>query len=233
MILEKKKERIMKKSTFNPEWAIVGIFGAFWGLSEALLGMGLRSCASYISGSLMTGAALFFIAASWAVAQRVLAVVLLVVIASLFKLFDALLLSFPIQHGAVANPIFAFMMEGAAFLFFVVILRESLKKKAAGQAILGGMSALLAVNLFPLVKYATGVPACVFPGTGYPLSLYYAPLAVFVSFITVPLGFLVGKKVEALEFKLAVKNYYQRLRYIVAPAALILCLAIIALVRLG
>lgn len=223
----------MEKNSFKSLWPIIGIFGAVWGLSEAALGMGLRSCASYVSGSLMTGVALFFIAACWAVSQRVLAVVSLVVIASLFKLFDALLLSLPIQHGAVANPIFAFMMEGAAFLFFVVILRESLKKKAAGHAILGGMSALFAVNLFPLVKYATGVPACVFPGTGYPLSLYYAPLAVFVSLITVPLGFLVRKKVEALEFKLAVKNYYQGLRYIVAPAALIFCLAIIAFIRLG
>lgn len=223
----------MKKNSFKPQWAIIGIFGAVWGLSEALLGMGLRSCASFVSGSLMTGVALFFIAASWTVSQRTLSVILLVVMACLFKLFDALLLSLPIQHGAVANPIFAFIMEGAAFLFLVLILRESLKKKAAGQAVLGGLSALIAVNLFPLVKYATGIPACVFPGTGYPLSLYYAPLAVFVSLFTVPAGLWVGKRVETLELKLEVKHYYQKLRSFAAPAALIICLAIIALVRLS
>jgi len=44
---------------------IVVMLGAVWGFSEAALGMGLRSCASFLSGSIMTGVALFFIAASW------------------------------------------------------------------------------------------------------------------------------------------------------------------------
>jgi hypothetical protein len=145
---------------------IVVMLGAVWGLSEAALGMGLRSCAAFVSGSIMTGVALFFIAASWIVSRRILGVALLIVIASLFKMFDALLLSLPLQHGAVANPIFAFLMEGAAFLILISIVSKKTKQKRAGQAILGGMTALLAINLFPLVKYITGIPACVFPGTG-------------------------------------------------------------------
>ena len=222
----------MEKNLIKPQWTLIVIFGAAWGLSEALLGMWIRSCASFTSGSIMTGVALFFFAASWIVSRRVLGIILLVVIASLFKLFDALLLSLPIQHGAIANPIFAFMMECVAFLLIAFVLRESLKKKIAGQAALGGMSALLAVNLFPLVKFATGIPACVYPGTGYPLSLYYAPLAVGISIITVPLGILVGTRLEALEVKLAITNTYQRIRFIISPATLILCFAILALVRL-
>jgi len=210
---------------------IIVVLGALWGLSEAGLGMGLRSCASFVSGSIMTGTALFFLATSWFVSRRILGVALLVVIASLFKMFDALLLSLPILHGAVANPIFAFLMEGTAFVLVVSLLREGLKKKITGQAVLGGMSALVAINLFPLVKYATGIPACVFPGTGYPLSLYYAPLAVGFSFITVPLGVFVGSRLEALEIKTAVKHRFRRLSYVTAPAVLILCLAIIILIR--
>ena len=89
---------------------IVVMLGAVWGFSEAALGMELRSCASFLSGSIMTGVALFFIAASWILTRKITGIAHLLVIASLFKMFDALLLSLPIQHGAVANPIFAFLM---------------------------------------------------------------------------------------------------------------------------
>lgn len=210
---------------------IVVMLGAVWGLSEAALGMGLRSCAAFVSGSIMTGVALFFIAASWFVSRRILGVVLLIVIASLFKMFDALLLSLPVQHGAVANPIFAFLMEGVAFLILISIVSQKAKQQKAGQALLGGMAALLAINLFPLVKYVTGIPACVFPGTGYPLSLYYAPLAVSLSLVAVPLGLWAGAQVEALETKLKA-NQARKLSYLVSPATLALCLVIIALIRL-
>jgi hypothetical protein len=210
---------------------IVVMLGAVWGLSEAALGMGLRSCAAFVSGSIMTGVALFFIAASWVVSRRILGVALLIVIASLFKMFDALLLSLPVQHGAVANPIFAFLMEGAAFLILVSIVSQKAKQQRAGQALLGGMAALLAINFFPLVKYVTGIPACVFPGTGYPLSLYYAPLAVSLSLVTVPLGLWAGAQVEALETKLK-SDQARKLSYLVSPATLASCLAIIALIRL-
>ena len=102
-----------------------------------------------------------------------------------------------------------------------------------GQALLGGLSAVLAVNLFPLVKYATGVPACVVAGTGYPLSLYYIHFAVLVSFVTVPLGFWVGAKVGFLEASLTKIRAMKRLDFILSPAALILCLAVLALIRLA
>ena len=211
---------------------IVVMLGAVWGFSEAALGMGLRSCASFLSGSIMTGVALLFIAASWILTRNILGIALLIVVASLFKMFDALLLSLPIQHGAVANPIFAFLMEGVAFMVLISIFHEKRKQKIGSQAILGGMTALLAVNLFPLVKYATGIPACVFSGTGYPLSLYYAPLAVFLSSVTVPLGLWVGVKIRTLEATFEEENRGRKLRYLISPATLILCLAIIALIRL-
>jgi len=212
---------------------IVVMLGAVWGFSEAALGMGLRSCASFLSGSIMTGVALFFIAASWILTRKITGIALLIVIASLFKMFDALLLSLPIQHGAVANPIFAFLMEGVAFLVLISIFHEKRKRKIGSQALLGGMAALLAVNFFPLVKYATGIPACVFPGTSYPLSLYYAPVAVFLSFVTVPLGFLVGVKIRTLEAKFEESSWGRKLRYLASPATLIFCLAVITLIRLG
>ena len=222
----------MGKNISKYHLGIVVMLGAVWGLSEAALGMGLRSCASFVSGSVMTGVALFFISASWVLSRRMFGVGLLIIIASLFKMFDAFLLSLPIMHGAVANPIFAFIVEGVAFMVLISIINEKLKQNKGGQAILGGMAALLAVNLFPLVKYATGIPACVFPGTNYPLSLYYAPVAIFLSLVTVPLGFWLGAHIEAIETKFEEASLGRKLKYLASPATLILCLGIIVLIRL-
>jgi hypothetical protein len=202
---------------------VILILGSLWGFSEAALGMGLRGCASFVSGSIMTGVALFFMAATWASTRKVLSIVFLIGIACLFKLFDAFFLGLPVLHGAVANPIFAFIMEGLALVLLLSILSQKLKDKVHGQALMGGMAALVAVNLFPLVKFATGIPACVVPGTGYPLSLYYAPLAVALSFVTVPVGLLVGERMESLGAKM---------RFAISPAAVALCLALIAAIRL-
>ncbi|MCK7489866.1 MAG: hypothetical protein MZU79_06270 [Anaerotruncus sp.] len=48
------------------------------------------------------------------------------------------------------------------------VISKPLAAKPLGQGVTGGLSALAAVNLFPLVKYATGVAPCV-TGTAYPL----------------------------------------------------------------
>jgi hypothetical protein len=223
----------MDHSNPKSHLGIVIVLGSVWGLSEAALGMGLRSCAAHVSGSLMTGVALFFMAAGWVVSRRIAGVLFMALVASLFKMFDALLLSLPIRHGAIGNPIFAFFMEAAALIILVSIIKERMLRKPFGQALLGGLAAVMAANLFPVVKYATGIPACVVPGTGYPLSLYYVHFAVLASFVTVPLGFLAGAKIESLEARLAKTRIQKKLEFILSPAAFILCLAIVALLRLA
>jgi hypothetical protein len=205
-------------------WGPVMVLGSLWGLSEAALGMYLRQCASTVSGSVMTGAALFFLAAAWALSPRAKTVALMVGLAAGFKLFDALLLGLPVLHGAVGNPIFAVVMEGAAFALVVGVVSRSVTAKTAGQGVAGGLAALVAVNLFPLVKFATGVAPCV-AGTAYPLSLYYAPIAVALSALTVPLGLRAGAALAGLERRPA------RLRWL-SPATAALSLAALALLRL-
>jgi hypothetical protein len=205
-------------------WGPVLVLGSLWGLSEAALGMFLRQCASTVSGSVMTGAALFFLAAAWALSPRARTVALMVGLAAGFKLFDALLLGLPVLHGAIGNPIFAVVMEGAAFALIVSVVSRSVAAKAPGQGLAGGLAALVAVNLFPLVKFATGVAPCV-AGTAYPLSLYYAPVAVALSALTVPLGFRTGAALAGLEARPA------RLRWL-SPAAAALSLGALALLRL-
>ena len=210
------QEDNMDKSASKSFLGLTIALGAVWGLSEAALGMGLRSCAAMVSGALMTGVALFFMAAGWVLTRRILGVVLMILIAAGFKMFDALLLGYALNHGAIGNP----------------ILKRTLTQKPAGQALAGGMSALLAANLFPLVRFATGVPACVAAGTGYPLSLYYIHIAVAVSMATVPLGFLLGAQIRAWNSRLSESSPHNRWAFALSPAALALCLAIVALIRM-
>jgi hypothetical protein len=223
----------MQKNLSGFHLSLVITLGAVWGFSEAVLGLGLQKCAALMSGSIMTGIALFFISAAWLLSRRVLGVALLVLTASLIKLFDAHLLSLPLKNGAVANPIFAFFLEGLAFLAVAGLIRESLKKKTGGQALLGAAAALGSVCVFPLVKFVTGVPACVFPGTAIPLSLYYGPLAMAVSAVTVPLGFWAGNGFRESANRWEIAGRRRALEYCVSPLVVLLCLILIALIRRG
>jgi len=214
----------MPQSPQRTHWGPILVLGSLWGLSEAALGLALRQCASTVSGSVMTGAGLFFLAAAWALAPRVRTIALMAGLAAGFKLFDALLLGLPLVHGAIGNPIFAIAMEGAAFALVVAVVSRTAAAKAPGQAAMGGLSALVAVNLFPLVKYATGVAPCV-TGTAYPLSLYYAPIAVGLAALTVPLGLRAGAALAVVEASPALPRW-------LSPATVALSLASLALLRL-
>jgi hypothetical protein len=205
--------------------------GSAWGLAEAGLGLALETCARFVSGSIMTGIALFFISAAWARTKRIAGPAIVTAIALAFKLLDAVWLGLPVKNGAIGNPMFAFVTEAAVFIVIAPLIAEAWRSRFAGRAALGGLSALAAVNLFPLVRFATGIPACVAPGTTMPLSLVYAPIAVAVSALTVPLGFLAAAKLEAYESRLAVAPNAATLRWLAPAAAAVLCLAAQGLIR--
>ncbi len=206
--------------------------GSIWGLSEVALGMGLRACAASLSGSVMTGVALFFIAAGWAATKRWFVPVLIVLIASFFKLFDALILALPVIHGAIANPVFAFWMEVFAFILLVAVFGRQGFRKRYGRIWLGGGSALIAVSMFPLVKFATTIPACVYPGTSVPLSIMFSPVAIIFSAITVPLGFYVAERIteDSTGFSLIFRG--KAISYLISPTTLVVCLALVFLFRM-
>lgn len=222
----------MRKS--NDRVSLLVAVGSLWGLSEAGLGMYLRGTCNYaITGSVMMGVAILFLALSIAYAKRWHAALIVLGVAAAFKLLDAFLLGLPILHGAVANPIFGFVTEALAFVFLFAVLDTHLKERLHGRVILGGLSALLAVNLFPFVGHFTGIPACVVAGTQFPLSLYYAPVAVGLSMVTCPLGTILGEKlaVGAVE-----QVGSRRLRFLIrvtAPAISVFCLAVMILFRIA
>lgn len=222
----------MNKQFTRTHLAYALVIGSLWGFGEIALGAGLKSCAHLMSGSLMTGVALFAIAVAWVSSGNILTPVLAVIIASVFKLFDAVLLSLPIMHGAIGNPIFAFLLEGMAFIVLIAVFRNVSWKSTRSRAMLGGGSALIAVAMFPLVKYATGVPACVYPNTMVPLSVFFAPLAIAFSALTVPLAFAAGVRFQAWfdNTTLRVKNGF--LRSALSPMALTAALVLVLLFRM-
>jgi hypothetical protein len=222
----------MDKTNLKSHLGIAIILGSIWGFAEVALGLGLRSCAALVSGSLMTGVALFFICTSWVTTRHFFIPIIVVVIACLFKLFDALLLNLPVKNGAIANPIFAFVMEGLGFLLLVAIFRSHRWQKTITRVLLGGGAALIAVVLFPLVKFATGIPACIYPGTTIPLSIFFAPVAIVFSAVTVPLGFLVSNKIRPLVEGYEPVITRKVIQYMITPATLIVCLAMVIVIRL-
>jgi hypothetical protein len=200
------------------------ILGSVWGFAEVALGAGIKACAHQVSGSLMTGLALFFITLSWSASRNILTPLLVILIASVFKLFDAVLLSLPVMHGAIGNPIFAFLLEGFAFILLVSVFGTRDWTKRRSGALLGAGSALVAVCMFPLVKFATGVPACVYGNTAIPLSIFFGPIAIAVSAVTVPMGISASPWFKGLNSS--------PVRYITSPLTMVLCLALVFLFRL-
>lgn len=192
----------MNEGTISRRAGTVIALGAVWGLAECALGAGLQACAKSISGSLMTGVALFFVAAAWAVSKKVRHVALLVGIAVLFKMFDALLLGLPLGSGALANPSFAFVLEGAAFLIAAILVGRSRGQRTSGRVLTGGAGAFLAVAAFPLVGFVTGKAACLAAGTSIPLAWYYGPIAIALSLLTVSLGMRFGERTRVFESRL-------------------------------
>jgi hypothetical protein len=222
----------MDKINHKSDLGIALILGSVWGLSEAALGFGLHRCAANMSGSLMTGVALFFICTSWVATRRLYIPVITVLIACLFKLFDAVLLNQQIISGAVANPIFAFLTEGLAIIFLIAILTDRRLIKRYSRVMLGAGSALIAICLFPLVKFVTGIPACLYASTSIPLSIFFGPVAIVLSSITVPLAFPAGEWIADVFTNFGFSGRSKTIRYLVSPGTMILCLVLIVILRI-
>jgi hypothetical protein len=222
----------MKKSSLRSHLAIAIVLGSVWGMSEVLLGAGIQACARTISGSVMTGIALLFITGAWVAARNFYVPVLVVLVACLFKLFDASLLSLPVMHGAIGNPIFAFLLEGFAFLLLLAVFRRQSWQRISSRAYLGAGAALISVAMFPLVKFATGIPACVYPGTSVPLSIYFAPIAIIFSAFLVPLGFLTGDWIRKASGAGSGRSVLRLSGNLAPPVTLVICLALVFMFRM-
>ena len=184
------------KSPFSGLGFVV-VLGSSWGLAEAGLGLALESCARLVSGSVMTGVALFFLVAARLRTKDVRGPLLAVLFAAAFKLFDAALLGLPVRDRAVANPLFAFAVEGLAVVLLFRLFGRRAETRPSARYLLGGTTALAAAVMSPAIKMVTGIPACVLPGTSLPLSLVFSPVAVVLGALAVPLAWRFAAWAEA------------------------------------
>jgi hypothetical protein len=222
----------MNKKTFESHMDVILTLGSIWGLSEAILGMWLQRCASVYSGAIMTGLAFFYMAFAWTATRKILSLVLLLIVVSLFKILDALLLSVPFLSGSVVNPMFAFFTETLAFLVIIALVKKSFHERWTTRLLTGAGTAVVATFLFPLAGVFTGVPACLFPSTQVPQSIVTSPVAIIIALVTVPLGFILAEKYTSATTVIGNNRIGLILRYSLAPLVFVLCVVLVALNRI-
>ncbi|RPI46054.1 MAG: hypothetical protein EHM46_01035 [Bacteroidetes bacterium] len=222
----------MKKIRINPHLAIILATGSVWGMTEFLFGLGLQKCATLYTGAILTGIAFFWISFTWSVTRSIIPVLMITAIAITFKLFDAILLPVAWNHGSILNPIFAFLMQITGFILLISLFGSRFTKGSLDRVLLGAGAAAIAVALFPLVRFATGVPACLYAATNIPLVYHTAPVAIGITMITVPLGYfaaasylkMIREKNTNLQHSFAYRFW--------SPAVIIGCLLVIILFRI-
>lgn len=171
---------------------VVGV-GLLWGLMESGLGPVLKTtCSSGVTGSVLCGLSYLFIAMSFALAGGARGPLVALVITVAVKLMSGALLGLSLSGGAIANPIFAFVTEVSAFLIVVAALNRIAMGPVLKASITGIAASALAVLAFPLVKWCTGVPACLKSGTGIYLAYYYSYVAIAIAAAVSPIGMWLG-----------------------------------------
>jgi len=214
----------MKNKITSADFKMILIAGSVWGMSEVMMGAWLNGCAFKYTGAIMTGLAFFYMSFTLTATRKMISLLLLLTIAILFKMFDAVLLSVPVTHGSVMNPSFAFILEVLGFCILIAILGQRFFKNTRGRLIAGAGAAIIAVLLFPMAGFFTGSAACVVPGTQIPVSIYTSPLAIVLSMITVSAGFFAATRLKTLqengESKIpAIKMYWPEVVFAVCVAA--------------
>jgi hypothetical protein len=179
----------MKRQNIHSGFGIILAVGSAWGLVEFGAGLGLQKCATLMTGAILTGLSFFWLSLIWTVSKRLVPVLMIMAIAMAFKWLDAMLLHVSWNHGSVLNPMFAFFTAMAGFIILIAQFKKGFLKSLINRILIGGGAAIIATAMFPLVKFATGIPACTYAATNIPLAIYTAPVAILIAIITVPLGY--------------------------------------------
>ncbi len=175
--------------------------------------------------------AFFWVSFIWSVTRKLLPVLIIVGMAILFKLLDALLLPVAWNHGSILNPAYAFVTSLVGFSLLILLFKNQFSSKVRNRILLGAGAAIIATAMFPLVRFATGSAACFYASTNIPLAVYTAPVVIVISMITVPLGYrtalwYTGQSRDENRIQ---PSFLSRLW---SPAVLVCCILIITLIRI-
>lgn len=221
----------MTTSAVKSNLGIIVAVGSVWGLTEFAAGMGLQKCATLFTGAILTGMAFFWVSFIWSITRKILPVLIIVGMAILFKLLDALLLPVAWNHGSILNPAYAFVTILIGFSLLILLFKNQFSFKLRNRILLGAGAAIIATAMFPLVRFATGSAACFYASTNIPLAVYTAPVAIVISMITVPLGYRAALwyTSNARDENTIQPSFLSRLW---SPAVLVCCILIITLIRI-
>ncbi|MCK4748122.1 MAG: hypothetical protein KAT15_13830 [Bacteroidales bacterium] len=222
----------MDRNAIKSNLGVIAAVGSIWGLTEFLFGLGLQKCATLYTGAILTGLAFFWLSFIWSVMRSIIPVLIIVGIVMLFKMLDAVFLPVALNHGSILNPMYAFFTILVGFVILISVFRNRFSGKLMNRILVGAGAAMIATAMFPLVKFATGNPACVYAATNIPLAIYTAPVAILLSMITVPLGFKTATWYNSNIQGLHSDQPVTRLARLWSPAVVVCCLLIITLVRI-
>ena len=220
-----------RKSIFS-SFGIILAIGSIWGLAEFGAGMGLQKCATLITGAVLTGLSFFWLSFIWSATKRLIPILMIVGIAILFKWLDALLLQVAWNHSSVLNPMFAFFTAMVGFMLLIGIFKNQFSGSIRNRILIGGGAALLAMCMFPLVKFTTGTPACTYAATNIPLAIYTSPIAVVLAMITVHLGYRAASWYYSENRRVSQIQNSTILHRLWSPAVFIACVMIMIVVRI-
>ena len=220
----------MTTSAVKSNLGIIVAVGSVWGLTEFAAGMGLQKCATLLTGAILTGLAFFWVSFIWSVTRKLLPLLFIVGLAILFKFLDALLLPVTWNHGSILNPAYAMMTILVGFSLLILLFKKQFSGRLMNRILIGAGAAIIATALFPVVGFATGSKACFYAATNIPLAIYTAPVAIAISMITVPLGYLAAGWYTG---KIHEGNSIQSplLSRLWSPAIVLCCILIITIVR--
>ncbi len=179
----------MTTSSIKSNMGIIVATGSVWGLTEFAAGMGLQQCAALYTGAILTGISFFWVSFTWSITRRLFPLLMIAVMAVMFKFLDALLLPVAWNHGSILNPVYALFTILVSFSLLIALFKNRFLRSLAGRIITGAGAAIIAVALFPLVRFVTGSPACLYASSTIPLAIYTSPVTIGISMITVPLGY--------------------------------------------
>lgn len=222
----------MNRNVIKSNLGIIVAIGSVWGLTEFAFGLGLQKCATLYTGAILTGLAFFWLSMTWSITKSIIPVLIIVGITMLFKWLDALLLQVAWNHGSIVNPIYAFFTIMVGFSLFILLFRKRFSKNLLSRILVGAGGAAIACALFPLAKFTTGNPACMYAATNIPLIIYTAPVAIILSMITVPLGFRAATWYTEKTEGIISERSGSILARLWSPAVVICCLLIITLFRI-
>ena len=222
----------MNNPAIKNNLGIILAVGSVWGLTEFAFGMGLQKCATLYTGAILTGISFFWLSFIWSLTKKPLPILIVVGMVVLFKMLDAVLLPVAWNHGSILNPVYAFFTIMLGFSLLISLFKKRFQTKLKNRILLGAGAAIIATALFPLVKFASGTPACLYAATSIPFAIHTAPVAILLSMVTVPLGFkaatwysgAVGENLLAHSSSFAARFW--------SPAVVVCCLIIVTLIRI-